>query len=81
MQCANNLINIDLPYNIAIYSQRNGRIRRAGSKYSKAFIYNLLTEESIDINIYRKVIETGEVFDGLISADKAQSELLKKLNN
>ena len=81
LQIANNLINIDLPYNVATFRQRSGRIRRAGSKYSKAFVYNLLTEESIDINIYRKVIETGEVFDGLISADKAQSELLKKLNN
>lgn len=81
LQCANNLINIDLPFNVAIYNQRIGRIRRAGSNHKTGFVYNLLTDKSIDINIWNKIQETANTFDGFISVDKAQSELLKQLNN
>lgn len=81
LQCANNLINIDLPFNVAIYNQRLGRIRRAGSKYSTSFVYNLITKESIDETIWNKVEETENTFDSFVSVDKAQSELLRKLNN
>lgn len=81
MQVANNIINIDLPYNVAIYNQRNGRARRAGSVHKTVFVYNLLTKNSIDIKIYNKIKETKNAFDSFVSVNKAQSEMLKKLNN
>lgn len=81
LQTANNVINIDLPFNVAIYNQRIGRIRRAGSSHKTGFVYNLLTDESIDVSLWNKIQETANTFDGFISVDKAQSELLKQLNN
>lgn len=81
LQCANNIINIDLPFNVAIYNQRVGRIRRAGSSHKTGFVYNLLTDDSIDVSLWNKIQETANTFDGFISVDKAQSELLKQLNN
>lgn len=78
---ASNLINIDLAYNNAIHNQRIGRITRAGSKHTVSMVYNLITEGSIDRNIYNKIEETRNTFNGFVEVDKAQSELLKQLNN
>jgi SNF2 family DNA or RNA helicase len=81
LQIANSLINIDLPFNIATYNQRVGRIRRTKSKYDKAFVYNLITRGSIDENIYNKIKETANTFDAVVSVDAAQSAMLKDLSN
>lgn len=81
LQIANTVINIDLPFNQAIYNQRIGRVRRAGSSHKTAFVYNLLTKDSIDINIYNKIKETQNAFDSFVSVNKAQSDLLKRLSS
>lgn len=80
LQNANNVIHIDLPFNQAIYNQRNGRARRAGSTHNTVFVYNLITKESIDEKIYSKIKDTKNAFDSFVSVNKAQSELLKELN-
>lgn len=81
LQCANTVIHIDLPYNIAIYQQRNGRARRAGSEHKTVIVYNLITKGSIDESIYKKIRETKQNFDVFISSNTEQSKLLKKLSN
>lgn len=81
LQIANHVIHVDLAFNEAINSQRSGRARRAGSKYSNVFVYYLLTEDSIDVNIYNKVMETKKTFDNFISVNKEQSKILKELSN
>lgn len=81
LQIANNIINIDLPFNIATYNQRVGRVRRTNSKYDKAFVYNLITRGSIDENIYNKIKETENTFDAMVSVDSAQSQVLRELSN
>ena len=81
LQIANAVINVDLPFNQAIYNQRLGRIRRAGSNHKTAFVYNLITKDSIDINIYNKIKETQNAFDSFVSVNKAQSDLLKRLSS
>lgn len=81
LQIANTVINVDLPFNQAILEQRKGRVRRAGSNYKTAFVYNLITKDSIDITIYNKIKETQNSFDSFVSANKAQSALLKRLSN
>ena len=81
LQIANTVINIDLPFNQAIYNQRIGRVRRAGSNHNTAFVYNLLTKDSIDINLYNKIKETQNAFDSFVSVNKAQSDLLKRLSS
>lgn len=80
LQNANNIIHIDLPFNVAIYNQRNGRARRAGSKHNTVFVYNLITKGSIDEKIYAKIKDTKNAFDSFVSVNKAQSTLLKELN-
>lgn len=81
LQIANNIINIDLPYNIATYNQRVGRVRRTKSKYDKAFVYNLITRMTIDENIYNKIKDTANTFDAVVSVNEAQSQILKELSN
>lgn len=81
LQVANTVINVDLPFNQAILSQRIGRVRRAGSSHSTAFVYNLITKESIDVTIYNKIKDTKNSFDSFVSVNKAQSALLKRLSN
>lgn len=81
LQFASNLINIDLAYNQAIHDQRIGRITRAGSKHTVSMVYNLITEGSIDEKIFKKIEDTRNTFNGFVEVDKAQSELLKQLNN
>lgn len=80
LQNANNIIHIDLPFNVAIYNQRNGRARRAGSKHNTVFVYNLITKGTIDEKIYAKIKDTKNAFDSFVSVNKAQSDLLKQLN-
>ena len=81
LQIAGTVIHFDLPFNQAIYDQRNGRARRAGSKHSTVMSYNLITEGTIDETIYNKIQETKTGFDAFVSVDKAQSKLLSQLSN
>lgn len=81
LQIAGTVIHFDLPFNQAIYDQRNGRARRAGSKHSTVISHNLITEGTIDETIYNKIQETKAGFDAFVSVDKAQSKLLSKLSN
>lgn len=81
LQFANTVIHFDLPFTDSIYTQRNGRARRAGSKYSKVIAYNLISEDTIDENIYKRMKDTKNTFDVFVSADEAQSKLLKQLSN
>ena len=70
-----------MPFNQAIYFQRIGRSRRVGSKHNTTYVYNLLTENTIDKIIYNKILETKQNFDVFVSVDKEQSKLLKRLSN
>lgn len=81
LQIANAVVHVDLPYNQAIYQQRVGRARRAGSKHSTVISYNLITKGSIDESIHKKIKETKRDFDVFVSANKAQSKALKELSN
>lgn len=81
LQVANAVIHVDLPFNQAIYQQRVGRARRAGSKHSTVISYNLITMGTIDESIHKKIKETKRDFDVFVSANKAQSEVLKELSN
>lgn len=81
LQIANAVIHVDLPYNQAIYQQRVGRARRAGSNHSTVISYNLITAGTIDEAIHKKIKETKRDFDVFVSANKAQSKVLKELSN
>lgn len=55
LQCANTLINYDLPFNPAILEQRIGRIDRVG-QVKDITIYNFIVEKTYDITVYYQFI-------------------------
>lgn len=81
LQASNHVIIFDSPYNDSMITQMIGRARRAGSKYSNVHVYKLITVGSIDENLKERVEFTKNSFDTLVSVNKAQSDLLYKLNN
>lgn len=65
---ANLLINYDLPWSSGTAVQRNGRIRRASSKWPSIVIQSLLIEDSIEVRqfdmINQKALVASAVIDG-----------------
>jgi len=83
LQNASHLINFDEPWNPATLDQRNGRIRRIGSKWKDIFITNLITRNSVDIQIHETITKKRKYFDKIVentdSQTKALKEFLKKV--
>jgi len=68
LQCANMLINVDLPWNPAVLEQRVGRIYRLGQK-KHIQVYNFISEGSIEHRIlhlldFKKTVFTGVLDEG-----------------
>jgi SNF2 family DNA or RNA helicase len=65
---ANLLVNFDLPWSAGTAVQRNGRIRRASSRWPTVVIQDLLTDGSIEIRqhdlLQQKNSVAGAVVDG-----------------
>jgi SNF2 family DNA or RNA helicase len=65
---ANLLINYDLPWSSGTAVQRNGRIRRASSKWPSIVIQSILIEDSIEVRqfdmINQKALVASAVIDG-----------------
>jgi SNF2 family DNA or RNA helicase len=65
---ANLLINYDLPWSSGAAVQRNGRIRRASSKWPSIVIQSILIEDSIEVRqfdmINQKALVASAVVDG-----------------
>lgn len=81
LQVARVLINYDLPWNPAIYGQRNGRIRRINSKHDNVLIINMLTEGSIDEEKKKIIKDKEDLFNATVENDEGQSEALARLSN
>lgn len=81
LQVARHQVNFDQPDSDAIKSQMAGRVRRVGSKYKNVFIYDLLTENSKDIERYENIQRLKALSSGIVGIDKAQSEYLKNINS
>lgn len=71
---ANLLINYDLPWSAGAAVQRNGRIKRASSRWPTVVIQDLLVEDSIEIRQYdllnQKTAVASAVVDGRGINDK-----------
>lgn len=78
LQCARHLIHYDQADTPAIKTQRNGRVRRAGSQYGSVYVYDLITENSRDTERLANIEKKMGLVDGVVSIDKAQSESLKE---
>jgi superfamily II DNA or RNA helicase/transcriptional regulator with XRE-family HTH domain len=61
-QCANVIINYDLPWNPMRIEQRIGRVDRFGQKADKILVYNLLIHGTIEERILNRLYERLNVF-------------------
>lgn len=66
MQFCSHLVNYDLPWNPMVVEQRIGRIDRFGQKAAQVHIYNLVVRDSIQEQIYDRLLERIGVFQGVI---------------
>ncbi|WP_197019227.1 DEAD/DEAH box helicase [Thioalkalivibrio sp. HK1] len=62
------IVNYDLPWNPMRIEQRIGRIDRRGQKSEKALIYNLITPDTVDADIYERCLMRIGVFNDAIGA-------------
>lgn len=66
MQFCNAMVNYDLPWNPMVVEQRIGRIDRFGQKSEKVHIYNLIVENSIQVDIYTRLLDRIGIFKNCI---------------
>lgn len=65
-QFCDSMINYDLPWNPMRIEQRIGRIDRRGQKSDVVNIYNMITEETVDADIYYRCLMRIGVFESSI---------------
>ena len=66
MQFCNSMVNYDLPWNPMVVEQRIGRIDRFGQKSPVVNIYNIVVANSIQEEIYLRLLDRIGIFRGTI---------------
>lgn len=66
MQFCNAMVNYDLPWNPMVVEQRIGRIDRFGQQSEKVHIYNLVMKDSIQVDIYSRLLDRIGIFKNCI---------------
>ena len=66
MQFCDAMVNYDLPWNPMVVEQRIGRVDRFGQKSPKVHIYNLVVEDSIQVDIYERLLDRIGIFKNCI---------------
>ena len=79
LQCADVVINIDLPWNPSKFIQRWGRIKRAGSEHKKVRVFNLICEASIDERIKQIFYTKENMFNEVIDGNKDEVERVSRI--
>jgi len=81
MQFCDALVNYDLPWNPMVVEQRIGRIDRFGQTSPIVNIYNLIVKDSIQEDIYTRLLDRIGIFRGCIGDLEAilDKELDKKV--
>ena len=70
LQVADTVINFELPWNPAKKNQRIGRIDRIGQLKKNLTVINLITRDSIEMNIAAGLALKQNLFEGVLSPDK-----------
>lgn len=64
------IVNYDLPWNPMRVEQRIGRIDRKGQKSEKVLIYNLITPDTVDADIYDRCLLRIGIFNSALGASE-----------
>lgn len=79
LQFSNVLINVDLPWNPAIYDQRNGRVHRIGSPHHRVNIIDLITKDSIDERIQEVLYKKKELASQIVEKNEEERKIMNSL--
>ena len=80
-QSCNMMINYDLPWNPMAIEQRIGRIDRRGQQSETVNIYNVITEGTVDAEIYYRCLLRIGVFENSIGeCEKILSEITSEIH-
>ena len=81
-QFCDTMVNYDLPWNPMKIEQRIGRIDRKGQKSEKVLIYNMITEGTVDEDIYDRCLLRIGIFEKSIGdSDEILGELALSIKN
>jgi ATP-dependent helicase HepA len=69
-QFCNCIVNYDLPWNPMRVEQRIGRIDRNGQKSESVAIYNLITPDTVDADIYERCLVRIGVFNNALGGSE-----------
>ena len=73
LQCADTVINFELPWNPAKKNQRIGRVHRLGQKSSHITVINLVAQNSIESRIAEGIVLKSSLFEAVLN-DKNQND-------
>ncbi|MFP4146339.1 MAG: helicase-related protein [Halorhodospira sp.] len=57
LQCADLLVNFDLPWNPMLLEQRIGRVDRIGQKHEKVHVLNLMYQGTVEEVVYNRLVQ------------------------
>lgn len=76
------IVNYDLPWNPMKIEQRIGRIDRRGQESESVTIYNLITPDTVDADIYDRCLMRIGVFESALGgSEKILGEITAELQN
>ncbi len=75
LQCADTVINFELPWNPAKKNQRIGRVHRLGQKSSHITVINLVAQESIEARIAEGIVLKSSLFDAVLNEKNQNDEV------
>lgn len=79
LQFANVLVHVDLPWNPAIYDQRNGRVHRIGSNFKEVTIINLISKGGLDEQIQQVLYKKRELSNQIVEKSDLEKAEMNRL--
>lgn len=77
LQCASCLVNYDLPWNPSDADQRNGRIRRIGSRYSAIRIIDMVVADGLDKTMLAVHARKRGVIDAILEPSEEEKRMIR----